>query len=418
MAGEKECLNYDCKNKIGEIPGKSIAFSMGSKTGWFCHSCWFFITKGKRLEEYLKEKRDQERKISPNPSMRDMRDYRIEGRVMPGLAYEDPRNEPLPTVEVTLDEFEHLLACLANQKFINDPPNADGLSMGEEACEKIREVNQSVIDQTWRWGMDKLERAKGEQSDDPEEGMVSVEELLERQAKKEKPIGRNISSKGFEEGKFYRHLSSGEILHILARLSTTMWDSCLVAESSRYNHLKPVGSDEGASQGWEEVSRKEWEKCFEKERKIESVFRQGLASEIRREDDKEVFSAAQELFSKEEPKGEEVSDRLNEWLAFAKGGCQICKQSNFFYTRSCDMLSVPRYFKCVNCDNFFTGFNLLRIYRLVKDNTFNLCKYNNPDFYSPCPNCGVTDKIIDRDTSTSFLVKESFCSGCGNIFKI
>ena len=58
--------------------------------------------------------------------------------------------------QITIKEeyFEHLLACLANQKFINSI-NADALS--EDTDFKVIQLqNQRVIDQAWVTGMDLL----------------------------------------------------------------------------------------------------------------------------------------------------------------------------------------------------------------------------------------------------------------------
>ena len=58
---------------------------------------------------------------------------------------------------IDADYFEHLLACLANQKFIGEPPpNGDALSIGEKKYLKIQSENQKIIDIAWRKGMDIL----------------------------------------------------------------------------------------------------------------------------------------------------------------------------------------------------------------------------------------------------------------------
>ena len=59
------------------------------------------------------------------------------------------------SAEITIDRdfFEHLLNCLANQKFINEPPNADGIAMGEKLCKEEKKLNQETIDKTWNKGM-------------------------------------------------------------------------------------------------------------------------------------------------------------------------------------------------------------------------------------------------------------------------
>lgn len=56
-------------------------------------------------------------------------------------------------IQIDRDFFEHLLACLANQKFINSV-NADGLMDGN--YKKVQKRNQEVIDKAWKKGMDML----------------------------------------------------------------------------------------------------------------------------------------------------------------------------------------------------------------------------------------------------------------------
>ena len=56
--------------------------------------------------------------------------------------------------------FEHLLTCLANQKFIGEqPPNGDALAMGKSEYENIQAEHQKIIDEAWRKGMDILSRS-------------------------------------------------------------------------------------------------------------------------------------------------------------------------------------------------------------------------------------------------------------------
>ncbi|HJT55890.1 MAG TPA: hypothetical protein VJ761_05310 [Ktedonobacteraceae bacterium] len=68
-----------------------------------------------------------------------------------------PPPPPLQHNRITLarDYFEHLLNCLANQKFIHDV-NADGLEDGIDEVKKTQAEMQRVIDQAWREGMDLL----------------------------------------------------------------------------------------------------------------------------------------------------------------------------------------------------------------------------------------------------------------------
>jgi hypothetical protein len=57
-------------------------------------------------------------------------------------------------VLIDRDYLEHLLACLANQKFINSI-NADALS-DDTDIDVIRLQSQRIIDQAWCKGMDLL----------------------------------------------------------------------------------------------------------------------------------------------------------------------------------------------------------------------------------------------------------------------
>ena len=53
------------------------------------------------------------------------------------------------TIVMTTDEAEHLLACLANQKFIGDV-NADGISEGIDSVRKVQKETQAVIDEAYK----------------------------------------------------------------------------------------------------------------------------------------------------------------------------------------------------------------------------------------------------------------------------
>lgn len=58
------------------------------------------------------------------------------------------------TITITKNFFEHLLNCLANQKFIGElPPNADALSLGKTEYENIQIENQNIINDAWSKGM-------------------------------------------------------------------------------------------------------------------------------------------------------------------------------------------------------------------------------------------------------------------------
>lgn len=62
------------------------------------------------------------------------------------------------TLDIRKDFFEHLLNCLANQKYIGEaPPNGDALDMGQEAYEELHRCNQQIIDDAWSDGMAMLQ---------------------------------------------------------------------------------------------------------------------------------------------------------------------------------------------------------------------------------------------------------------------
>lgn len=58
--------------------------------------------------------------------------------------------------KITLDKgyFEHLLNCLANQKFIGEaPPCGDAMAMDKNDYLNIQRENQEIIDKAWNKGM-------------------------------------------------------------------------------------------------------------------------------------------------------------------------------------------------------------------------------------------------------------------------
>lgn len=61
-------------------------------------------------------------------------------------------------IMVDADFFEHLLNCLANQKYIGDF-NADAIEMGEEAYKSTVKSTQAKIDEAWIKGMEILVEA-------------------------------------------------------------------------------------------------------------------------------------------------------------------------------------------------------------------------------------------------------------------
>ena len=58
-------------------------------------------------------------------------------------------------IVISEDSFEHLLNCLANQKYIADI-NSDGMADGEKAIKAVQEHNQAAIDDFYRQCMEVL----------------------------------------------------------------------------------------------------------------------------------------------------------------------------------------------------------------------------------------------------------------------
>lgn len=57
-------------------------------------------------------------------------------------------------VTISKNYFEHLLNCLANQKYVGELPTCgDALAEGPEKYKNIQEENQKVIDKAWKEGM-------------------------------------------------------------------------------------------------------------------------------------------------------------------------------------------------------------------------------------------------------------------------
>ena len=60
-------------------------------------------------------------------------------------------------ISVDVKFFEHLLNCLANQKFIGElPPCEDAMALSEAKYNGIQKENQKKIDEAWNEGMKML----------------------------------------------------------------------------------------------------------------------------------------------------------------------------------------------------------------------------------------------------------------------
>lgn len=65
----------------------------------------------------------------------------------------------------------------------------------------------------------------------------------------------------FEIGKQYIH-TTGEQMSIVGEVETTLYGTCLIAESSNDANLKPVGKGESYAENWTEITKEEWMKNF------------------------------------------------------------------------------------------------------------------------------------------------------------
>jgi len=62
-------------------------------------------------------------------------------------------------ISIDVDFFEHLLNCLANQKFIGEPPPCgDAMALGKNKYNAIQKENQRIIDEAWNKGMEILNK--------------------------------------------------------------------------------------------------------------------------------------------------------------------------------------------------------------------------------------------------------------------
>ena len=73
----------------------------------------------------------------------------------------------------------------------------------------------------------------------------------------------NVLNKSFEVGKYYKHIGTKELMHIIGETKSDMYGECLVGESSNKHDLLPIGKGEGYSQNWIEIEKEEWDRYFE-----------------------------------------------------------------------------------------------------------------------------------------------------------
>lgn len=59
------------------------------------------------------------------------------------------------------DDFEYIMLCLCNQKFVNEPPqNGDSLAVGKRKYEKAQREMQEIIDNVYDQCMNFLHKSK------------------------------------------------------------------------------------------------------------------------------------------------------------------------------------------------------------------------------------------------------------------
>lgn len=67
----------------------------------------------------------------------------------------------------------------------------------------------------------------------------------------------------FKVGKYYRHVGTGELLHIVGEVTTTMYGDCLVGEVTNNCDLIPVGKTKDNTINFVKISKDEWNDYWE-----------------------------------------------------------------------------------------------------------------------------------------------------------
>ena len=67
----------------------------------------------------------------------------------------------------------------------------------------------------------------------------------------------------FKVGKYYKHIGTGELLHIVGEVTTTMYGNCLVGEVTNNYDLIPVGKTKDNAINFVEISKNEWDNYWE-----------------------------------------------------------------------------------------------------------------------------------------------------------
>lgn len=133
-----------CYHIIKDDPCYILLNASSVLSGHVEYATHWFLKATNTLREYLNSKK---------------KDYQT------GQEPKQPSSTGKKMISIEKNFLEHLLNCLANQKFINEtPPNGDALAMGKKAYEKVQVDNQAIIDKAWKDGMSML--SKGEDAVD------------------------------------------------------------------------------------------------------------------------------------------------------------------------------------------------------------------------------------------------------------
>ena len=74
----------------------------------------------------------------------------------------------------------------------------------------------------------------------------------------------------FKVGKYYKHIGTGELLHIVGEVTTTMYGNCLVGELTNNYNLIQVGKTKYNTMNCVEISKNEWNNYWEMKNKEEN----------------------------------------------------------------------------------------------------------------------------------------------------
>lgn len=80
--------------------------------------------------------------------------------------------------------------------------------------------------------------------------------------KKEKKIKEVKNNFKFESGKYYHFVGSGTIVHVFNEYENIHFGKCFITETNKSVDFIPLGNHEGATKGWVEIAKSEWDKTF------------------------------------------------------------------------------------------------------------------------------------------------------------